>query len=162
MKFTEKTRRFRTIYSNALSNSNLIVKEQNKIEIIEDSIKFLTGNFLKNVYKYNTNWSVMEADENNNKLITEWDIDINKIPAKFIPFIEVIPIYKSIHNNVGTNPTFNYIFKVIEENLYNNRFNFHYVMKIKLLAGLMVSYSGDVPEVNAKLLINIYNPELYI
>jgi hypothetical protein len=112
----------------------------------------------KKVYKYDSNYVTFTANTTRHKLYYNWTVQLMYIPKKFLSFIRYNIDYKLYNNtNITNEPIINSILRIDEEDLFEST-----VVKATLLVGAKFAYSGsNIPQLDGKLLIRIYNPEMF-
>jgi len=126
--------------------------EEVKHPIIENSIEFNSVTHFNIINSFDTDWEVLYYNETNEVLYKEWRISLSKIPKKLVPFIRIGITYKSLET-VGS-PKTHYLYKLIDTDSRDN-------MTLEFMVGMLISGQSTPVSVEAKIMIKIFNPEVY-
>ena len=159
MKYNQNTHKLRTIWNRNEINKNLIeskIDESTKIKKIYINRTFYTN---KKILNYSTEWSYLSKTTSDVTYYIQWNIIFNKLPVKFISFINSAVLIKSADSIIiSDNKYINKFFRV--KDIFDD--NGNPITKYKKVV-YIVSFSLQLnSNIQTKLLVQITNPEFYI
>ena len=180
MKYENTKSKLRKTWSKSLVNKYEIVNQQASIKRIKDSNKSPDRQVSKGIIDLSTEWELMIAPREDNTLDAwsqyriQWNIDLKEMPIKLIPFIKYQVVYKItgeegyIARGLGVfNPRVPVLFR-LEDVFDSSGAVIEDFKKVTMMVGYMFSpftqidVFPDPYDIQAKLIIKLYNPELII
>ena len=180
MKYENTKSKLRKIWTQSNTNKYEVVVQQDAIKRIKNSIYNVNIQPIKTVIDLSTEWDFLIApsldyttDTWNNRYRIQWDIELQEMPIKLIPFIKYQVVYKikgesefKENDLVVRDPQVPVIFRL--EDLKNSSGSvIEGIKKVTMIVGDTLkpySYSNldKTYDIQAKLIIKLYNPELII
>ncbi|MBN1467716.1 MAG: hypothetical protein JW924_03240 [Fusobacteriaceae bacterium] len=164
MKYKNTNRKIREIWVGADKNFRNIDSHYVKTQKIKEALKINSSHLFKKMNRYETDWEAFEAYEPSKRLWKTWEVSIKYIPKRFIPYIQFCVLIDSHHQQnsarLSDGVYLNKIVRIEEENVAD----IEGLMQVTFLLSA-VTYWGVtdlVPQVDAKLLMFIINPEIYV
>jgi len=180
MKYENTKSKLKKIWTQSNINKYEITSQQETSKRIKESNKNTHILPIKSIIDLSTGWKVMIApsldyttDTWNNRYRIQWDIELQEMPIKLIPFIRYQVVYKingesefKENDLVVRDPQVPVLFR-LEDLKDSNGVAIEDFKKVTMLVGYTLkpySYSDldKTYDIQAKLLIKLYNPELLI
>lgn len=159
MKFKDLTKKIRKVWGKRFNITSQVRLERFRDATIKKYIQFSKKQLFKKIHRFDTDWETLDANHDESKVYKAWDITFDKFPKKFLPHIRIQFLWKSTET-ISSDPDTNHIFKVENENVFNTTYTDKTtVLNLRLLAGIQFPFSGNAPQIKAKLLIILINPE---
>ena len=181
MKYENTTSRLKKVWNQSNTNKYEIVNQQNAVKRVKASVYSTNMQPIKTVIDLSTGWEFMIAPTGDNdtdawfaEYRIQWDIDLKEMPIKLIPFIKYQVVYKItgeegyIARGLGVfNPRVPVLFR-LEDVFDSSGAVIEDFKKVTMMVGYMFSpftqidVFPDPYDIQAKLIIKLYNPELSI
>lgn len=179
MKYYDTKYKIREIWSNAGKVKADIPEEESKVEKIKNNLILIDRpiHAFKRIFTYETDWEDITTILPNQTMwyYKEYNITIQELHEKFIPFIRFAIVYKHEDLFIDTDKktpfeinTFytNHVFQITdlyEEDDDGNRVVIADIKKVKLSAFIELrSATSDRYPIETKIIIKFFNPECYV
>jgi len=160
MKYKQTKYKIRKIWFGTNENLEAIKKEVDKDKKIEEAIQDGRFHLFRRMNKIEMPFEELDIDEYKQWGYKLWEIQINFIPKRFLPFIKfAIIMNKRFSDDVSSYKEVNHIVRIDEEDVGGVG-----IVRATLLVGTTINYYtlDPIPQVDGKLIMYIYNPEFYV